>query len=411
MSYTPKNINGQATMANSEPVVIASNQSAIPITDNSGSITVDGTVGISAGTSNIGDVDVLTVPSDPFGTNADAPSTSGSISGKLRQIATNGIPITSIEPGFSGTSLGKQEDVAHNSGDVGVLALGVRRDTAASGAGTDGDNATLNLDNTGHLWVRVGATDTLTPGTGATNLGKAEDAAHASGDTGVGFWGVRNDSLGTTFTSTNGDYSPVGVNSAGAVFVANPTAANLNVVAYGYDGSGNPALSVESGGILKTSGSIAHDAADANNPVKVGGQARTTNPTAVADADRANFITDKVGKQIAVSAIRELKGIQTTTISSSTTETTIVTAVASTFCDIYRLVIANTSASACKVTIKDSTAGTTRYVFNVPAGDTRGFSGDAGSAVIQATVNNNWTATCGTSVADIVITAEYVRNI
>lgn len=35
------NANGQATMANSAPVVIASNQSAIPITDNSGSITVD----------------------------------------------------------------------------------------------------------------------------------------------------------------------------------------------------------------------------------------------------------------------------------------------------------------------------------------------------------------------------------
>lgn len=43
MSYKKSNLNGQATMANSEPVVIASNQSAIPITDNSSSITVDGT--------------------------------------------------------------------------------------------------------------------------------------------------------------------------------------------------------------------------------------------------------------------------------------------------------------------------------------------------------------------------------
>lgn len=36
---------GQATMANSQPVAIASNQSAIPITDNSGSLTVDAPVG------------------------------------------------------------------------------------------------------------------------------------------------------------------------------------------------------------------------------------------------------------------------------------------------------------------------------------------------------------------------------
>jgi len=41
-----------------------------------------------AGTANIGDVDVLTVPADPFGANADAASVSGSVSAKLRAIAT-----------------------------------------------------------------------------------------------------------------------------------------------------------------------------------------------------------------------------------------------------------------------------------------------------------------------------------
>ena len=41
MAYNPQNPNWQATMANSSPVVLASNQSAIPITDNSGSLTVD----------------------------------------------------------------------------------------------------------------------------------------------------------------------------------------------------------------------------------------------------------------------------------------------------------------------------------------------------------------------------------
>jgi hypothetical protein len=45
MAYNPQNANGQATMANSAPVVIASNQTSIPITDNGGSLTVDGNVG------------------------------------------------------------------------------------------------------------------------------------------------------------------------------------------------------------------------------------------------------------------------------------------------------------------------------------------------------------------------------
>lgn len=49
---------------------------------------------LPAGTNNIGDVDVLTVPADPFGANADAGSATGSISAKLRFIASTGIPIT-----------------------------------------------------------------------------------------------------------------------------------------------------------------------------------------------------------------------------------------------------------------------------------------------------------------------------
>ena len=43
-------ITGQDTMANSVPVVIASDQSAVPISDNGGSITIDGTVTANAGT-------------------------------------------------------------------------------------------------------------------------------------------------------------------------------------------------------------------------------------------------------------------------------------------------------------------------------------------------------------------------
>lgn len=113
----------------------------------------------------------------------------------------------------------KAEDAVAGTGDTGIAALSVRRDSAASSAGTDGDYATINTDNTGRVWVRVGATDTLTPGTGATNLGKAEDAAHASGDTGVFALGVRNDGAATSFSGTNGDYTPIGVDAAGTVSV------------------------------------------------------------------------------------------------------------------------------------------------------------------------------------------------
>lgn len=163
---------------------------------------------------------------------------------------------------------------------------------------------------------------------------------------------------------------------------------------------------------ILTGSGIAHDAVDSGNPHKIGAMARTTNPTAVADADRTNLIADKLGKLIAVSAIRERKGKQHTAITSSTSETTIVTAgAAGVFRDVYALMIANTSATDCTVTIKESTAGTTTHIFIVKAGAEVGFSHDCGSAVVQTTAANNWTATCSASVASIYITAHYVENL
>src|SRR5687767_9951497 len=49
---------------------------------------------------------------------------------------------------------------------------------------------------------------------------------------------------------------------------------------------------------LPVGGNVAHDAADSGNPQKVGAQARSTDPTAVASADRANLIADLLGKLI-----------------------------------------------------------------------------------------------------------------
>ena len=70
-------------------------------TDASGELQVDVLTlpALVAGTANIGDVDVLTVPADPFGVNADAASATGSMSAKLRFIAATGIPVTSLNDG------------------------------------------------------------------------------------------------------------------------------------------------------------------------------------------------------------------------------------------------------------------------------------------------------------------------
>jgi hypothetical protein len=66
--------------------------------------------------------------------------------------------------------------------------------------------------------VDVKTCGAITPGTGSTNLGKAEDAAHSSGDVGVMSLAVRNDTLGA-LAGTDGDYAPLQVNSSGALHV------------------------------------------------------------------------------------------------------------------------------------------------------------------------------------------------
>lgn len=158
-------------------------------------------------------------------------------------------------------------------------------------------------------------------------------------------------------------------------------------------------------------GDIAHDSpVGSSKPVVVAGRAATANPTAVADADVSRIMTDKLGKVIAVSAVRDLKGVGTQTY-TNTTEASFISAVASTFNDLYGLVLSNSSANATTVTIRDSSGGTTRAVITVPAGETRGFMLDAGSALPQATVNTAWTAQCSTGVTTLTVTGFYVKNI
>jgi len=177
------------------------------------------------------------------------------------------------------------------------------------------------------------------------------------------------------------------------------------------DANGSLLVNLKTSIVQSNQGDTASGATDAGNPLKLGGLAKTTNPTAVSDGQRVNGIFDKVGKQIAVGAIRQLKGIQTTSITVST-ETTIVTAgAAGVFNDLYGLTLTNSSAAVALVAIKDGTAGTTRFTFEVPANDTRGFMLPVDSAVVQSAAAANWTATVTPATTTMFVTALYVGNI
>jgi hypothetical protein len=82
--------------------------------------------------------------------------------------------------------------------------------------GTGVQRVTLASDSTGNI-ATIGTS--VTPGTGATNLGKAEDAAHTSGDVGVLALAVRQDTLANS-TSTDGDYGAIKLTTAGRVYTS-----------------------------------------------------------------------------------------------------------------------------------------------------------------------------------------------
>jgi hypothetical protein len=65
----------------------------------------------------------------------------------------------------------------------------------------------------------IGNVDVLSviPGTGATNLGKAEDAQHSSGDVGVMLLGVRNED-NEDFSGDDNDYIPIALDATGDIF-------------------------------------------------------------------------------------------------------------------------------------------------------------------------------------------------
>jgi hypothetical protein len=167
----------------------------------------------------------------------------------------------------------------------------------------------------------------------------------------------------------------------------------------------------QGGAPWSVNGDTASGTTDANNPVKIGGVARTSNPTAVTNGQRVNGIFDKLGKQVVVGALRDVKGVQKTSI-TTTTETTVVTAGGvGVFNDVYAIVVTNKSATTVFVDFRDSTAGTVRMTLAAPASDTRGFTVAVDSAMVQAGANANWTATLSGAATSIEISMLYVSNL
>ena len=140
-----------------------------------------------------------------------------------------------------------------------------------------------------------------------------------------------------------------------------------------------------------------------------GADAITALPTAATAGNLVGMSADKFGRQIVLPVtVRDLVGIQPTTI-STTTPTSIVPAGGSgVFTDLLALIISNTSASTnTRVDISD---GTVTFSLQSIAGAPPVGIPYMGTPIPATTANTAWTATLGTAATDIRFVAIYAKN-
>lgn len=143
---------------------------------------------------------------------------------------------------------------------VDNTAVGTPADTAVTNPALDASQIALLKG----LVTLLGGS--LTPGTAAANLGKAEDAVHASGDTGIFVLAVRKDTA-AALAGMDGDYIPLIVDASGRLHVAselpdaaaladdaaNPTTPMVGAAQLGFDGTAWDRLRTMS--VISSSGS------------------------------------------------------------------------------------------------------------------------------------------------------------
>ena len=138
------------------------------------------------------------------------------------------------------------------------------------------------------------------------------------------------------------------------------------------------------------------------------------NPTSATGGNQVAIMGDKAGRIVIVNGnVRELIGVQTTTIAASAAETTIITAGgAGVFDDISMLSICmGTTATATTATLKDATAGTTRAIIDLPATQGNCTTLSLIPQMPQSAANANWTITLGSAVPTVHVNAVFVKNL
>lgn len=153
-----------------------------------------------------------------------------------------------------------------------------------------------------------------------------------------------------------------GVASAGTLRVVNVTDIASSVYVTGASST------------IMVVGDINSDAADNETPpLKIGGIARTANPTAVAAGDRVSATFDVAGRQVTYPyTVRDLSGTAVATLANNAAdnETNLLTGVASQYHDLVYVSASNSSTNAIRIIFRDGTGGADLFDLSIPATST-----------------------------------------
>lgn len=386
------------------PPAVTDGNVGAPRMDSNRYLYVDCVVGCSGG---------ATTPTDNFANPTDAGNSAAfnfvwdgaawdrapgtSTDGLLVNLgANNDVTVTGSVTANAGTNLNTSLLALESGGNLATIA-GVVDATASTVpanalvvGGTDGTNTRmLKTDTAGELQVDVLTLPALPAGAntiGTVNIGTFPDnePINVAQMNGVAV------TMGNGVAGTGVQRVTIASDSTGTLAVTQATASSLNA---------------------QVVGSVAHDGVDAGNPVKIGCHARTTNRTAVADADRADVVCDDNGQLVVTPMAPRDRVVRSGVVTvSTTTETTLLAAGgAGVFRDLTYLKCTNNSATLVRVDLRDATAGTVIDSWALAASG-GGFNLAFSVPYAQASANNNWTIQLSGAVTDVRCSCQAVEK-
>lgn len=338
--------------------IVSGSSAGTEYTEGDSDASVTGTALMAEGADNDGNRDVLRVAQMGNGVDSSA----------IRFVHASNVGV-SVQVNSSDVSF-EVKQVSGQSDSVSVLDFNGNAPATGLNETTDGFlRVILPTDYEGSVAAHTHALDS----TGAWEQVRT--------DAGVAVGAMRvvqavDSASSVNVTGLAGDTPSKGLNEVddGFLRVILPTSFEQSVVVNSFTSS------------VVTEGTAVADAADDGSaPHKMGGIARTANPTAVADGDRVSATFDDVGRQVmTIGQVRDLRKTAYASLNSNA-ETSLISGVASAFLDMIYFSGANTSDQAVTVDVRCGTGGTVIQTFELPANATQGFTmPGAGLPMVEA---------------------------